>query len=152
MMNKSSVSCLGSRFHPSSSKIGKEIGYILILLYDDMWIGWVSLLFCLEDLQSVICVEFFVHGLELLDSHGFEPARSALQDTDLELNLAEFLFVLFFLLLLVLLLEHLQFILLFLESLLNDFGTSYDTLLHLFHHVGLDLDGYVQGVNRLIGI
>lgn len=87
-----------------------------------------------------------------MDSHGFEPARSALQDTDLELNLAEFLLVLFFLLLLVLFLKHLQFILLFLESLLDDLGTSYDALLHLLHHIGLDLDGYVQGVDRLIGI
>jgi hypothetical protein len=109
-----------------------------------MWIGCVSLLFGLEDLQSVICIKFFIHGLELLDGHSFEPARPALQDTDLELDFAKFLLVLFFLLLLVLLLEHLEFVLLFLESLLDDLGTGDDTFLHLLHHIRLDLDSHVQ--------
>lgn len=87
--------------------------------------------------------------MELLDGHGLEPARSAFQDADLELDLAEFLLVLLLLLLLVLLLQHLQLVLLLLQALLDDLGPCDDALFHLLHHVGLDLHCHFQGVDWL---
>lgn len=111
-----------------------------------------SLLLGLEDLEAVVRVELLVHGLELLDGHGFKSAGSALEDADLELYLAQFLLVLLLLLLLVLFLQHLQLVLLFLQALLDDLGAGDDAFLHLLHHVCFDLDCHLKGVDGLAGM
>ena len=111
-----------------------------------------SLLLGLEDLEAVVGVELLVHGLELLDGHGLEAAGPALQDADLELDLAQLLLVLLLLLLLVLLLQHLQLVLLLLQPLLDYLRTRYYPLLHLLHHVRLYLHRHLEGTHRLAGV
>lgn len=90
--------------------------------------------------------------MELLDGHCLKSAGSAFQDADLELHLAQFLLVLFLLLLLVLLLQHLQLVLLFLQALLDDLCAGDYPLLHLLHHIGLDLHCDLQGVDGFAGM
>ena len=122
------------------------------MICDDMYFEWVSLLFRFEDLQAIVRVEFFVHGLEFLDSHGFKATGSTLQNADLELDLTQLLLVLLLLLLLVLLLQHLQLVLLLLQTLLDYLSTSDYSLLHLLHHIGLYLDSNVERSDSIVGV
>jgi hypothetical protein len=51
-----------------------------------------------------------------------------------------------------LLLQHLQLVLLLLQSLLDNLGASYDPLLHLLHDVRLDLHSLLVRGDRVVGV
>ena len=102
-----------------------------------------SFFFCLQYSQPEVWVQLLVHCLEFLNCHWFESAISWLENSNLEFHLAEFFLIFLLLLFLILLLQHFQFTLLFLKSLLDNFGSCYNSLLHLFHYVCFYLYSYL---------